>query len=46
MELRVGFVQFFFGVSTLVYFLGLFDIDEFYVRVAVHCNKFLCNKTN
>jgi len=46
MELRFGFVRFFFGVSILIYFLCLFGIDEFYVRVTVHRNKFLYNKTN
>jgi len=46
MELRVGFVQFFFGVSILICFLCLFGIDEFYVRVTVHRNKFLYTKTN
>jgi hypothetical protein len=40
------FVRFFFGVSILIYFLCLFGIDEFDVRVTVHRNKFLYNKTN
>ena len=40
------FVQFFFGVSILICFFCLFGIDEFYVSVTVHCNKFLYNKTN
>jgi hypothetical protein len=37
---RVGFVQFFFGVSILMHFLCLFGIGAFYVRVTVHRNKF------
>jgi hypothetical protein len=40
------FVQFLVHVSMLICFLCLFGIDEFYVHVTVHCNKFLYNKTN
>jgi len=43
---RVCFIQFLFGVSILICFLCLFDIDEFHVHVTVHRNKFLYNKTN
>jgi hypothetical protein len=43
---RVCFVQFFSGVSILTCFLCLFGIDEFYVHVTVHRNKFLFTKIN
>jgi len=46
MELRIGFEQFCFGLSILIRFLWPFGIDEFYVHVTVHRNKFLYNKTN
>ena len=38
---RVCFVQFLCGVSILTYFLCLFGIDELYIHVTVHRNRFL-----
>jgi hypothetical protein len=42
---RICFVQFFSDVSILMCFLYLFGIDELYLHVTAHRNKFLFNKT-
>jgi hypothetical protein len=37
---RICFVQLFSGVTILIRFFCLFGIDEFYVHMTVHRNKF------